>query len=104
VINLLNDLPAGADGEIFTEVLLRKNVRIERIVSNGQFTPPDKPHRQGHDEWVLILAGSAGVRIEGEAERGLRPGDHMFIAANRSHWVTWTAKNKPTVWLAVHFP
>jgi hypothetical protein len=27
-----------------------------------------------------------------------------LIAAHRAHWVTWTAKDKPTVWLAVHFP
>jgi hypothetical protein len=27
-----------------------------------------------------------------------------LIAAHRAHWVTWTAKDKPTVWLAVHLP
>jgi len=76
VINLFDDLPARTDEEIFTEVLSRDGVRIERIVSTGQSTPADKPHRQGHDEWVLLLAGAAGLRIEGEAERNLRPGDH----------------------------
>jgi cupin 2 domain-containing protein len=103
VINLLHDLPADADEEIFTEVLSRRNVRIERIVSTGQSTPADKPCRQEHDEWVLLLAGSAGLRIEGEGERNLHPGDHAFIAAHRSHWVTWTATDEPTIWLAVHF-
>jgi cupin 2 domain-containing protein len=103
VINLFDDLPARADGEIFTELLSREDVRIERIVSTGQSTPVDKPHRQGHDEWVLLLAGSAGLRIEGEGERDLRPGDHVLIAAHRSHWVTWTAKDQPTIWLAIHF-
>jgi cupin 2 domain-containing protein len=102
-MNLLNDLPAHADGEIFTEVLLRKDVRIERIVSTGQSTPADRPYRQGHDEWVLLLAGSAGLRIEGEGERDLRPGDHVLIAAHRAHWVNWTAKDQPTIWLAIHF-
>ena len=38
----------------------REDVRIERIVSTGQSTPVDKPHRQGHDEWVLLLAGFGG--------------------------------------------
>ena len=103
MINLFDDLPARADGEIFTELLSREDVRIERIVSTGQSTPVDKPHRQGHDEWVLLLAGSAGLRIEGEGERDLRPGDHVLIAAHRSHWVTWTAKDQPTIWLAIHF-
>jgi len=103
VTNLFDDLPVRADGEIFTEVLSRENVRIERIVSMGQSTPADRPFSQGHDEWVLLLAGSAGLRIEGEGERTLHPGDHAFIAAHRPHWVTWTAKDKPTIWLAVHF-
>jgi len=103
VINLLHDLPARADHEIFTELLSRQHVRIERIFSTGQSTPADKPHRQGHDEWVLLLAGSAGLRIESQGERNLRPGDHLLIAANRSHWVTWTAKDEPTIWLAIHF-
>ena len=103
-MNLFDAIPARADAEIFTEVLSRDDLRIERIVSTGQFTPPDKPHCQGHDEWVLLLAGSAGLRIEGEGERNLRPGDHVLIAAHRTHWVTWTAKDEPTIWLAIHFP
>jgi cupin 2 domain-containing protein len=103
VINLFDGVPARADDEIFSEVLLRHGVRIERIVSTGQSTPASQPNRQRHDEWVLLLSGSAGLRIEGESERNLRPGDHAFIAAGRAHWVTWTEKNEPTIWLAVHF-
>lgn len=103
MINLFDDLPARADREIFTDVLSRADVRIERIVSTGQSTPADQPHRQPHDEWVLLLAGAAGLRIEGEGERNLRPGDHVLIAAHRPHWVTWTAHDEPTIWLAMHF-
>jgi cupin 2 domain-containing protein len=102
-MNLLDDIPAHADREIFTDVLLRERVRIERIVSTGQSTPADQPHRQRHDEWVLLLAGLAGLRVEGEGERNLHPGDHVLIPAHRAHWVTYTA-NEPTIWLAVHFP
>ena len=102
-MNLLDDIPAHADREIFTDVLLRERVRIERIVSTGQSTPADQPHRQRHDEWVLLLAGLAGLRVEGEGERNLRPGDHVLIPAHRAHWVTYTA-NEPTIWLALHFP
>jgi cupin 2 domain-containing protein len=103
VINLLDDLPVSKHEETFTELISRDGVRIERIVSTGQSTPADKPYRQEHDEWVLLLAGAAGLRIEGEAERQLRPGDHVLIAARRPHWVTWTAKDEPTIWLAIHF-
>jgi cupin 2 domain-containing protein len=103
VINLFDDLPRQADEELFTELLRRKGVRIERIVSTGQSTPADKPYIQEYDEWVLLVAGSAGLWIEGEGERELRPGSYVLIPAHRPHRVTWTAKGEPTVWLAVHF-
>ena len=103
MINLFHDVPARAHEEIVTELLVRKGVRIERIVSTGQSTPADKPYNQDHDEWVLLLTGSAGLWIEGQGERDLRPGDHVLIPAHRLHRVTWTASGGPTVWLAVHF-
>ena len=37
--NLFNDVPAHADIESFTPILLREGIRIERIVSTGQSTP-----------------------------------------------------------------
>jgi cupin 2 domain-containing protein len=103
VTNLFDDLSRQSDQELFTELLKRKGVRIERIVSTGQSTPLDKPYRQDHEEWVLLVSGSAGLWIEEEGERELRPGDYVLIPAHRPHRVTWTAKGEPTVWLAVHF-
>src|SRR3954451_7792695 len=87
MINLFDDLPARAPGEIVTELLLHKGVRIERIVSTGQSTPADKPYDQDHDEWVLLLTGSAGLWIDGQGERDLRPGDHVLIPAHCLHRV-----------------
>ena len=101
--NLFEDVLPRAGEETVTELLSREGVRIERIVSTGQSTPTDMPYDQAHDEWVLLLAGSAGLWIEGEGERNLRPGDHVLISAHRPHRVTWTAKDEPTVWLAIHF-
>ena len=102
MINLFDDLPARAPEEIVTELLSRHGVRIEQIVSTSQSTPADKPYNQDHDEWVLLLSGSAGLWIDGEGEHELRPGDHVLIPAHRLHRVTWTMKGRPTVWLAVH--
>ena len=75
MINLFDDVPRQSDKEVLTELLWRKGVRIERIVSTGQSTPADKPYNQEYDEWVLLVSGSAGLWIEGETERELRPGD-----------------------------
>ena len=102
VDNLLSKLPAAKRAEAFTELLARPGVRIERIVSRGQATPEDEPMLQAVDEWVLLLEGAAGMRIEDSAEVRLGPGDHLTIAAGQKHWVTWTAKDRATVWLAVH--
>jgi len=103
-MNLFDDLPRQTDEELFKELFSRKGVRIERIVSTGQSTPAGEPYNQEHDEWVLLVSGSAGLWIEGDGERDLCPGDYVLIPAHRSHRVTWTAKDEPTVWLAVHLP
>lgn len=101
--NLLAALPDARSGEVFTDLLTRPGVRIERIVSRGQATPAEKPMVQDWAEWVVLLEGAAGIRIEGSAEMRLGPGDHLLIAAGQRHWVTWTAPDRPSVWLAVHF-
>ncbi len=102
VDNLLAKLPPAKRAEAFTELLSRPGVRLERIVSRGQSTPADAPMAQDHDEWVLLLEGAAGIRIEDSAEVSLAPGDHLLIAAGQKHWVTWTAHDRATVWLALH--
>ena len=102
VANLLAKLPAAKRAEAFTELLARPGIRVERIVSRGQATPEDAPMVQDADEWVLLLEGAAGMRIEDSTEVKLDPGDHLLIAAGQRHWVTWTAKDRATVWLALH--
>jgi quercetin dioxygenase-like cupin family protein len=102
VANLLEKLPAAKRAEAFTELLTRPGVRLERIVSRGQATPEGEPMVQDADEWVLLLEGAAGIRIEDSAEVSLAPGDYLLIAAGEKHWVTWTAKDRATVWLALH--
>jgi cupin 2 domain-containing protein len=100
--NIFAPLPDARDGEVFTPLLDRGGVRIERIVSHGQATPEDAPFVQDADEWVVVLRGGAGLRIEGQAEVSLAPGDHVFIPGGTRHWVTRTDPDVPTLWLAVH--
>ncbi|MFO1151101.1 MAG: cupin domain-containing protein [Alsobacter sp.] len=101
--NLLADLPDASVAEVFEDLCGRDGVRIERIVSHGQATPVDHAYDQPHHEWVLVLAGAAGLWLEPEGERILRPGDQVFIPARTRHRVTWTAPDAPTIWLAVHW-
>jgi uncharacterized cupin superfamily protein len=100
--NLFARLPSARRAEAFTALLDRSEVRIERIVSQGQATPEDEPMVQAQDEWVILLQGEAGIRIEDSVAVTLRPGDYLTIAGGQRHWVTFTTKDEPTVWLAVH--
>jgi len=103
--NLFALLPSGGDAEQTTELVANENLRIERIVSTGQASPLGFWYDQDWTEWVLLLAGAAGLLFEGEAEPCvLRPGDHVLIPAHRRHRVAWTDPAHPTVWVAVHYP
>jgi cupin 2 domain-containing protein len=101
--NLFADCPDAAAGET-TEVLAAFRVaRVERIVSRGQASPPGFWYDQARTEWVVVLSGSAGLLIEGEAApRVLAPGDYVEIPAHVRHRVEWTDAAQPTLWLAVH--
>jgi cupin 2 domain-containing protein len=100
--NIFENLPVQITEEEFSEILSRPGIRIERIVSTGQSTPMDAPFNQEHDEWVLLLSGSAGLWIDGDGEHDLRSGDYMLIPGRRAHRVTRTASDEPTIWLALH--
>jgi cupin 2 domain-containing protein len=103
-LNLFVDLDRDPTAEQFTALLSTPNVRIERIVSHGQASPSGFWYDQDWAEWVVVLAGSAGLLLDGEeAPRRLAPGDHVHIPAHRRHRVEWTDAREPTVWLAVHY-
>ena len=101
--NVFADIPERLAAEEITPLLTSPHARIERIVSYGQASPPGFWYDQPDSEWVVVLAGAAGVRFEGEAEtRRLGRGDYLHIPAHARHRVEWTAAQEPTVWLAVH--
>jgi cupin 2 domain-containing protein len=102
--NLLSGFPTDAPKEQVAELLSRPNLRIERIVSTGQSSPPDFWYDQPDAEWVLVLQGEALLRFEDEDDaRRLKAGDFVEIAAHRRHRVDWTDPTQPTIWLAVHY-
>jgi cupin 2 domain-containing protein len=101
--NLLADVPENLPAEQIFSLAECPGVKIERIVSTGQASPPGFWYDQDATEWVFLMAGSAGILIEGESiARVLGPGDFMEIPAHVRHRVEWTGADKPTIWLAVH--
>jgi cupin 2 domain-containing protein len=102
--NLVATAPSSLAEEQFTLLAHSATMKIERIVSTGQASPPGFWFDQDFCEWVLLVAGSAGLLIEGEsALRVLKPGDYVEIPAHIRHRVEWTEAGAATVWLAVHF-
>jgi cupin 2 domain-containing protein len=103
--NFFDTIETDSAGEQVTEILALAGVKIERIVSHGEASPPGFWYDQATGEWVLLLAGSAGLLFDGEPqELVLRKGDHFFIAPHRRHRVAWTDPQEATIWLAVHWP
>jgi cupin 2 domain-containing protein len=101
--NLFADVPQQLPNERVDALLTSPHVRVERIVSRGHASAPGFWYDQHDSEWVIVLAGSAAVRFEGEPEpRTLRRGDYLHIPAHTRHRVEWTAPQEPTIWLAVH--
>lgn len=104
--NIFSALPRSTgDQEQFSALLNRPGVRIERIVSTGQCSPPGFWYDQDEGEWVIVLQGEAHLLLAGEAEpRILRAGDYLDLPPHCRHRVAWTTAEAPTVWLAVFYP
>jgi cupin 2 domain-containing protein len=103
--NLFGQARGDIRQELATALVDTHKLKIERIVSLGQHSPPGFWYDQPWAEWVLVLTGSAGLRFEGEAEvKTLSSGGYVLIPPRVRHRVEWTAKDQVTIWLAVHFP
>jgi len=103
-VNLLFPLPDARAAEYVAALFTRPGLRLERIVSLGQASPPGFWYDQPEGEWVLLLAGAARLRFADETEvRLVGPGDWLDIAPHRRHRVDWTDPESPTLWLAVSY-
>ena len=103
--NLFADVSAANAGEeAFSEIFAQPGLKIERIISLGQTSPPEFWCDQAWNEWVIVLKGSATLQFADEpATLALGEGDYVFIPARKRHRVEWTDPQQPTIWLAVHF-
>ncbi|BBK33663.1 cupin 2 domain-containing protein [Stella humosa] len=100
--NLLDPGVTSPAAEVTEPLLAAAGVRLERILSLGQASPPGFWYEQAEDEWVAVLAGRARLTIAGEpADREFGPGDAIFLPAGCRHRVAWTDPDQPTVWLAL---
>ena len=101
--NVFTRAPGSLPEELVERLLEARDLTLERIVSRGHRTPPGKWYDQDRDEWVLLVEGSAVLRIEGTPRVvTLGPGDHLLLPAHARHRVEWTPPDRDTVWVALH--
>ena len=101
--NLFAGIPAELPRELLEVLWQTPGVRVERIVSRGQASPPGFWYDQPQAEWVIVLAGRAELKFEdGDATTRMEPGDWLHIPPHRRHRVEWTDPTQATIWLSVH--
>jgi cupin 2 domain-containing protein len=88
---------APASGEAVERLVALPGVEIEQILSGALDAPLD--FQQVHDEWVVLLSGSASLVVAG-ADVELEAGDWLFLPAGVQHRVASTTPGSS--WLAVH--
>ncbi len=87
-----------------TEILhSNENVRIERIISNGQCSPVDFFYDQQETEWLFLLQGKAIISFKNNEKITLNKGDNLFIPAHKKHRVEKTSTNPPCIWICVYY-
>jgi cupin 2 domain-containing protein len=77
------------------------NLRIERIVSNGQASPDGFWYDQEQHEWVVILKGTASLKFDSGEGVDLTAGDHLLIESHARHRVEKVSAD--AIWLGVHY-
>jgi len=102
--SILEGIPIELPEELFDTICSTDSVKIERIVSRGHASPEGFWYDQEQNEFVLVVRGSAGLKLENEDEIVvLKAGDYFNIRAHVKHRVEWTDSTCETIWLTVHY-
>lgn len=100
--NIFSDILINKSKEEFKDILKNDNIRIERIVSNGQTSKKEFWYTQEENEFILLLQGDAILEFE-DKEIELKQGDYLEVKAKVKHRVKYTNIDKPTIWLAIFY-
>ena len=97
--NLFHEVSAESEERI-DELIRSGSVRIERIVSEGQVSPPGFWYDQEEWEYVAVLQGNTELEFDGDRVN-MSAGDWVMIPAHKRHRVAYTSSEPACVWLAV---
>lgn len=100
--NIFENIIINKNKEQFFDLIGNNNIKIEKIVSNGQSSPINFWYEQEKNEFVLILKGNAILEFEEKCIE-LNEGDYIDIKAFTKHRVKYTNKDESTIWLAIFY-
>lgn len=99
--NIFGNVPKGLGEEFFENIISTKNMKVERIISQGHTTPIGEWYDQDKNEFVLVLKGSAELLFEKGQVIKMGEGDYIIIPAHVKHRVEKT--DEETVWLTIFY-
>lgn len=101
--NIFELIPDEISSELFENIVTSENIRIERIISKGHFSPESGWYDQDENEWVIVLKGQAKIEFDSQAPVHLVIGSYLNIPAHTLHKVSWTDPDTETIWLAIYY-
>jgi cupin 2 domain-containing protein len=101
--NIFSNIPSELVNEIFENIIITENIRVERIVSKGQSSPDTGWYDQSEHEWIIVLSGYGVIEYINGVQVVLKEGDYLNIKAHEKHRVIETSPNEKTVWLAIFY-
>ncbi|MGJ0310806.1 cupin [Aliarcobacter cryaerophilus] len=100
--NIFKEIPIDKSEEKFFEIFKNENIKIEKIISNGQKSSDNFWYEQEKSEYILLLGGYAILEFE-DFEIELFKGDCLNIEAFKKHRVKFTSLDEPTIWFAIFY-
>ena len=101
--NIFSEIPNPLKEELFENILSTKDIKIERIISDGHSSPKEGWYESEQNEWVIVLEGDAILTLESGENIILKHGDYYNITAFTKHKVSHTSKSEKTIWLAIYY-
>ncbi len=92
--------------ELTTLLHSDKNIRIERIISDGQCSEKGFWYDQEENEWLVLIQGSAKLKFDDsrfDNEVILNAGDTLFIPAHCRHRVKYTSTVPKCIWVCIFY-
>jgi len=101
--NIFKNIPQDLQEELFEDILIKDDLKIERIVSDGHTSPKEGWYESAQNEWVILLQGEAVLSFEKGEDLLLKKGDYCHIFALQKHKVSYTSHTQKSIWLAIYY-